>query len=243
MPDGALVRHFGDAADARRGCGICDVCDPSGAELRLFRRATAWERQRVQDILEALRGAAYKTVKQLREGLSWSDTLSRDQFEELLSAMARAVLIEVENTEFEKDGRVIPYRRISVTREGERVQPMTPLPLLISDGVVEEFAAPPDTPAREKKKRAAKSAAAAASEPPELNEASKLLAERLKQWRAAEAKRLRVPAYVILHDRTLTRIAAARPDSPNQLLGLDGMGEAKVEKFGAAILELCRGGE
>ena len=83
----ALVRHFGDEADARHGCGQCDVCDPAGAELRLFRRATAWERQRVQDIVEALRGAAYKTVKQLREEFSWADAMSRDQFEELLSAM------------------------------------------------------------------------------------------------------------------------------------------------------------
>jgi RecQ family ATP-dependent DNA helicase len=34
----ALVRHFGDVADATRSCGICDVCDPAGAVLRLFRR-------------------------------------------------------------------------------------------------------------------------------------------------------------------------------------------------------------
>jgi superfamily II DNA helicase RecQ len=76
-----------------------------------------------------------------------------------------------------------------------------------------------------------------------LNQDSQALAARLKEWRAAEAKRLRVPAYVILHDRTLTRVAALRPESPNQLLTIEGIGEAKVEKFGAAILELCRGGE
>ena len=36
----ALVRHFGDEEDASRPCGKCDVCDPAGAVLRLFRRAT-----------------------------------------------------------------------------------------------------------------------------------------------------------------------------------------------------------
>ncbi|MGB7547408.1 MAG: ATP-dependent DNA helicase RecQ, partial [Terracidiphilus sp.] len=41
----ALVRHFGDVEDASRPCGACDVCDPEGAVLRLFRRATAGERQ------------------------------------------------------------------------------------------------------------------------------------------------------------------------------------------------------
>jgi RecQ family ATP-dependent DNA helicase len=44
----ALVRHFGDVEDARRTCGICDVCDPAGAVLRLFRRPTAVERAMVQ---------------------------------------------------------------------------------------------------------------------------------------------------------------------------------------------------
>ena len=236
----ALVRHFGDEADARRGCAKCDVCDPAGAELRLFRPASAWERQRVQDILDALRGAAYKTAKGLREQCDWSEAISRDQFEELLSAMTRAGLIEVENTEFEKDGRVIPYRRISVTDEGERVRPTTPLPLLISDGVVEEFAPATETPARDRKKKAAKSAAAAALGPVELNQEATALAERLKEWCAEEAKRLRLPPYFILNDRTLKRVAAARPRTANQLLAIDGMGPAKVEKFGAAILDLCR---
>lgn len=65
------------------------------------------------------------------------------------------------------------------------------------------------------------------------------LAARLREWRAAEAKRLRVPAYVVLHDRTLTALAQARPGNPRQLLEIDGMGPAKVEKFGEAILGLC----
>jgi len=51
-----------------------------------------------------------------------------------------------------------------------------------------------------------------------------------------------VPAYVILHDRTLTAIAAAQPENPRQLLDIDGMGPAKVEKFGAAILRVCSAG-
>ena len=238
-----LVRHFGDEADARRGCGKCDVCDPAGAELRLFRRATAWERQRVQDIVEALRNTAYKTVKQLRDDLDWSDTISRDDFEELLSAMARAGLIAVENAEFEKDGRVIPYRRISLTTEGLEVRPMTPVPLLISDGVVEEFGGGARKPARERKQKERRSAGDAQPKALELNAESEALAERLKEWCAAEAKRLRLPPFFILNGRTLRRVAAAKPRTTSQLLAIEGMGEAKVEKFGAAILELCRHSE
>jgi RecQ family ATP-dependent DNA helicase len=242
----ALVAHFGDVADARVRCGKCDVCDPAGAVLRLFRRATATERRWVQDVLTVLRGVSYKTVKWLREELDWAEDMGRDEFEELLSAMSRAGLIDVENAEFEKDGKVIPYRRISLTEAGEQVSPATPLALLISDGVVEEFGNAEDGPAqgRKTKSRVAKrnSSNAGKGAPamrPELTAEAEALAGRLREWRSAEAKRLRVPAYVVLHDRTLTEVARTRPVSPNQLLAIDGIGPAKVERFGEAILEVC----
>jgi superfamily II DNA helicase RecQ len=65
------------------------------------------------------------------------------------------------------------------------------------------------------------------------------LATRLKEWRAEEAKRLKVPAFVVLHDRTLIALAAARPATPNQLLAVDGIGAMKVERFGQDLLRLC----
>ena len=68
------------------------------------------------------------------------------------------------------------------------------------------------------------------------------LAAKLKEWCTTEARRLRLPPYFVLNDSTLKRVAAARPKNRNQLLAIDGMGETKVEKYGEAILELCRGG-
>jgi RecQ family ATP-dependent DNA helicase len=246
---GALVRHFGDEADAQLECRKCDACDAAGAVLRLFRRATPTERRWVQDVMESLTGSAYKTVKGIRSEHRWAEDMSRDEFEELLNAMNRAGLIHVENAEFEKDGKVIPYRRISLTDGGLAARPTTPLPLLISDGVVEEFAGAPAAGGRKKKgasatdgntgngsKRGENRGQTAALE---LTPQALALAERLREWRTAEAKRLRIPAYVVLHDRTLTEVARVRPGNPNQLLAIDGIGSAKVEKFGAAILDLC----
>ena len=99
----------------------------------------------------------------------------------------------------------------------------------------------PDASTPEKKKKAAKNGAVAPPEPVELNEHSQALADRLKEWCSAEAKRLRLPPYFILNDRTLRRVAATRPRTMNQLLAVDGMEPSKVEKFRAAILELGRG--
>lgn len=46
---------------------------------------------------------------------------------------------------------------------------------------------------------------------------------------------------MVLHDRTLTAIAQARPASLKQLLEISGMGPAKAERFGEAIRGLCAG--
>ena len=76
-------------------------------------------------------------------------------------------------------------------------------------------------------------------EPIALDGLSAVLAARLKEWRATEAKRLGVPAFVVLHDRTLNALAKSRPRTPSELLGIEGMGPSKVGRFGAAILDLC----
>ena len=249
----ALVRHFGDVDDANQTCGHCDVCDPAGAILRQFRHASARERHWVQETIDALRNSAYKTPKSLRAEMPWAEALDRNDFEELIGAMLRAGLVAVEDAEFEKDGKIIPYRKISLTDAGYAVRATTPLNLLFSDGIVEEFGG---TPAPKKKKRipndsrpqSASTAARPVSSARPLGDErpaavltgdSVDLAARLKEWRAGEAKRLGVPAYLVLHDRTLNALAAHRPSTPHELLSIDGMGPSKVGRFGDAILELC----
>ena len=269
----ALVRHFGDVVDADRPCGHCDVCDPAGAVLRLFRRANARERVWVQDVIEALRGTAYKTPKGLRGELAWAESLDRNDFEALLGAMLRAGLIATEDAEFEKDGRVIPYRKISLTNAGFEVREKTLLELLFSDGMVEEFGSATAPTARKKKstrsatreatsrvesalsggrgpERASNASAGTprisnqpavtrSAQPIVLEGDAADLAARLKGWRAAEAKRLGVPAFLVLHDRTLNALAAARPANPHELLAIEGMAPSKIGRFGEAILALC----
>jgi len=236
----ALVRHFGDVEDASRSCGRCDVCDPAGADLRQFRRATAVEREMVQQIVDALRSVDYKATGTLQRTLAAVGKLSRDDFDCLLDAMVRAGLAEIEESEFEKDGEVIRFRKVRLREAGLEVRPTTPLSLLISDGIVEEFSGRDVASTRAKKAKAAKAAKKTEAGPVLLSEDGEALAARLREWRAAEAKRLRVPAYVVLHDRTLNALALARPANPRQLLEIDGVGPAKVDKFGEAILELCK---
>ena len=62
----------------------------------------------------------------------------------------------------------------------------------------------------------------------------------LRKWRADTAREQAVPAYVILHDKTLRELAEVRPVSHGLLAGITGMGSAKIEHYGAELLELIR---
>ena len=60
--------------------------------------------------------------------------------------------------------------------------------------------------------------------------------QRLREWRLRTARAQGVPPYVIFHDATLLAIAAARPRTRRDLEGLPGLGAAKIERYGEALL-------
>jgi ATP-dependent DNA helicase RecQ len=64
------------------------------------------------------------------------------------------------------------------------------------------------------------------------------LFDRLRGWRAAIAKEHGVPAYVVLHDHTLHAIAQTQPQTLGELGSISGIGEKKLERYGAQILAL-----
>lgn len=63
------------------------------------------------------------------------------------------------------------------------------------------------------------------------------LVERLRELRTTLAKEKRVPAYVVFSDATLFELARLRPQSNQELLGVNGIGQKKLESYGAALLE------
>ena len=72
--------------------------------------------------------------------------------------------------------------------------------------------------------------------PPPLVAAAAALVEALKTWRRDTARRLGVPAYVVLHDSTIEAIAHRRPRTERDLLGISGIGPSKLEQYGDDIL-------
>ncbi len=66
------------------------------------------------------------------------------------------------------------------------------------------------------------------------------LVARLKAWRLEQAREQGVPAFVILHDRTLTEIARQQPMDETQLSQIGGIGARKLERYGAGLLAVLR---
>ncbi|MGH7046267.1 MAG: DNA helicase RecQ [Stellaceae bacterium] len=75
----------------------------------------------------------------------------------------------------------------------------------------------------------------------ELDPLAQALFEALRAWRRDEARRQRLPPYVIFHDATLTTIARLRPQTPAALAKIPGIGHSKCERYAAAVIAIVTG--
>lgn len=76
--------------------------------------------------------------------------------------------------------------------------------------------------------------------PPKRPVESEGLFEALRLLRKKMADEMNVPAYVVFSDRTLLEMAEARPQDEIEMLAVSGVGEHKLEKYGAAFLQEIR---
>jgi DNA helicase-2/ATP-dependent DNA helicase PcrA len=63
---------------------------------------------------------------------------------------------------------------------------------------------------------------------------------QLKDWRLRTATELKVPAYIVFSDNTLTAIAEMLPADEAALVAIPGIGARKLEQFGSDVLEMVR---
>jgi ATP-dependent DNA helicase RecQ len=73
-----------------------------------------------------------------------------------------------------------------------------------------------------------------------VTEADRPLFEALRQCRKQLAGEQNLPAYVIFHDGTLMQMAGQRPTTPGELLRINGVGEAKLARYGELFLDIIR---
>ena len=224
-----LVRHFGDFAGARQPCGICDFCAPGECAGQRFRPSTTLEHMTAVAVMTALRQGVAKTTGRLYTELQPEGGMTRDTFEDVLGAMARAGLVRLTSEVFEKDGKSIPYRKVNLLDDREEFE------ILMKDEVAQvprgRKRKKKKAEARKKGKREPKTAAVSAAPDAALQ-------TTLRNWRLAEAKRRGVPAFRIFSDKVLEAMATTRPETAAELLAIPGIGISIVEKYGAQLYRL-----
>ncbi|MEO7244441.1 MAG: HRDC domain-containing protein, partial [Rubrivivax sp.] len=84
--------------------------------------------------------------------------------------------------------------------------------------------------------RAGRRSGAARPPPVPLDPPALARFDALKAWRAEVARSHNLPAYVVFHDAALAEMARCLPESLAALAGISGVGQRKLEAYGAQIL-------
>ena len=233
----ALVRHFGDKPGLP--CGQCDFCSPETAVAVPFAEPGPQEAQQLRRIVRALQQGGARSAGRLQTECGLDG--DRRALDALLDGLARAGVVTVAKEAWTNpEGKEITFRKVSLTQEGRSWSEADALPVLLrmsSEGG--DRAA-----ALTRKKSERKSSGAA---PAKLSKSSALTPEqtelesRLRAWRKAETAVMGKPAFLVLADAVLREVAANAPRTLAQLGSIHGMGPVKVERYGAAIVAICRG--
>jgi superfamily II DNA helicase RecQ len=73
---------------------------------------------------------------------------------------------------------------------------------------------------------------------PEMDEAQRMLFDRLKHWRNEQAKEENVPGYLVFSNATLARVAHDYPDTLESLAKIKGIGEVKMSRYSDMLLDI-----
>ena len=220
----ALLRYFGEHSPDH--CGNCDTClapvetwdGTTAAQKALSCVFRTGQRFGVNHLIDVLRGKETEKVQQHGHGrlstfgigTELDDTQWRSVFRQLV---ARGYL-QVDVAGY--GALQLTVRSRPLLRGEESISLRRDLP---------EAAAP--RPRRERLER-------------QLSAGDQALFEALRQCRLSIAQEQDVPAYVIFHDATLMDMARYRPLEAAQLLGINGVGRRKLERYGAAFLDVIR---
>ena len=90
---------------------------------------------------------------------------------------------------------------------------------------------------RDRRDRRSSSASSSEREDPELSAEDQALFDDLRALRRQLAAEQKIAPYMVFNDVTLQEMASQRPSNPDQLLRIRGIGERKLETFGAVFLQ------
>ncbi len=223
----SLVKHFGDQNDSGVACGTCDLCLPEGTQsFHKMRSLTQKEQKWVAQIMAILASCHYRAAGRLYEEIAGGNDLPRKNFEALLKSLFQFKWIHILDETFQKEGKTINYRKITLAPLGRNANATELAKLQLIDLVGMSSGA----------KNTKKS-----TSPPRRPPPSSERINALKLWRLSEAKKRGVPAFRILTDKVLITLCAELPTNESSLLKVKGMGPKLSKLYGNDLLKVLRG--
>lgn len=220
-----LLRYFGDVLD--EPCGNCDTCltppqtwDATEAVQKALSCVyRTGQRFGATHIVDVLRGSSNEKV--LTQGHDKISTygigqdMSADEWRAVLRQLVAAGYLDVDPEGF--GGLQLTESCRAILRGEQRVHLRRDI-------------------------RTRKPATRTARRPDaDIAEADRPMWEALRACRRRLAEEHGVPPYVIFHDVTLRDMLERRPQTPAELLDVSGVGDSKLERFGADFLEVLQG--
>jgi len=219
-----LLDYFGEASEP---CGNCDVClDPPqvwdgtvAAQKALSCVFRTGQRFGAVHLIDVLRGKETDRVEQWGHRELSTFGIGTDIDEKTWRAVFRQLvaqnLLVVDHDSF---GSLKLTEASRAVLKGERSVHLRKM--------------------AEGKRSSTRKAGSAASSVEALTSGQRERWERLRAWRADTAREHGVPAYVVFHDATLAEIARQSPQTLDALGRISGIGAAKLERYGSALLDL-----
>ena len=219
-----LLQYFGEAGAT---CGNCDTClappqtwDGSlAAQQALSTVYRTGQRFGAGHLIDVLIGKATERMKQLGHDQLKTFGLGK----ELNDKRWRSVFRQLVAT---------GLLRVDVTGYGALMLNETARPVLRGEQAV-RFRREVEV----EKKKAPKTRSTV---PQDLPEDRLELLEALRTLRRKLAEEQGVPSFVIFHDSTLMQLVMQRPQNRAQLAEISGIGAQKLERYGAALLDVLR---
>jgi ATP-dependent DNA helicase RecQ len=228
-----LLGWFGEAysgGSGKYGCGNCDNClappqswdGTVAAQKALSCVYRTGQRFGAAHLVDVLRGADTTKVRQFgHEALSTygiGAELDARQWRSVFRQLLAAGLLEAD---IEGHGALRLTAASAAVLKGGQVLALRTEPAVVP---------------RKRQREPARMAGDVAQAALPMDAAERF--EALRNWRADAARTQNVPAYVIFHDRTLREIALAQPRDLDALAGIPGVGAAKLERYGQALLQI-----
>jgi ATP-dependent DNA helicase RecQ len=218
----SLLEYFGEHYP--HDCGNCDVClqppvtwDATVAAQKLLSCVVrTGQRFGPGHVVDVLLGKNSDKVEQHRHAQLSTFGIGAD----LTDAQWRSVIRQL---------LVRNYLRADVERFGALVLTELSRPLLRGDISLR---------LREDGSRATRSRKRRGAQPLAITDTG--LWDALRACRKQFADAQGVPPYVIFHDATLLEMIAVRPRTTAELIGISGVGNAKLDKYGEAFLRVIR---